>query len=233
MSNIEKLLNTPLEYLLTIDTKENLENIKDENGLTVMHWAIVKRNIPKIKELLHLNFNFNDIFSINNVLQTIKIENLNNKSLEKIFNLETYNPIQLCMFLVDYLDNKEGKQKEFKVEILFKEYLNILSIIVEKINLQDLKKHDNNFSILDYAFILENVHLIKLLSIKDNNYSNLHKVKPNIALKIIEGMKVKYKIDNSLTQVEKELKIISEHQSLIIELNDVNLVKKEKEIKKI
>ena len=41
MSNIEKLLNTPLEYLLTIDTKENLENIKDENGLTVMHWAIV------------------------------------------------------------------------------------------------------------------------------------------------------------------------------------------------
>ena len=118
MSNIEKLLNTPLEYLLTIDTKENLENIKDENGLTVMHWAIVKRNIPKIKELLHLNFNFNDIFSINNVLQTIKIENFNNKSLEKIFNLETYNPIQLCMFLVDCLDNKEGKQKEFKIEII-------------------------------------------------------------------------------------------------------------------
>ena len=45
-----------------------------------------------------------DIFSINNVLQTIKIENFNNKSLEKIFNLETYNPIQLCMFLVDCLD---------------------------------------------------------------------------------------------------------------------------------
>ena len=61
MSNIEKLLNTPLEYLLTIETKENLENIKDENGLTVMHWAIVKRNIPKIKELLHAGKNISSV----------------------------------------------------------------------------------------------------------------------------------------------------------------------------
>ncbi len=197
--NIDYLLNVPLSFILQDTTIEKIEEIVDENGWNLLHYAVANCNINKIKELIHYNFNLS-LNSTNNKLN-INVFFVNNKKKpnsilfpKKInFLFKGFSPLHLALFLYNYYSTFS---EDFFYQSISIKYLSILDILINENTSFKLVFDQDKNSLFDICFIMENIFLINLIYNKDKNFSTLNNILPTTALKILQVMKIKQEFND-------------------------------------
>lgn len=192
--NIQDLIKTPLAYLLNVYENNDLSNILDENGWTIMHWAVANADLSKVKELIHFNFDFaknssQNYIPLNAYVIADKKKSDNIYLPNKVpFCIKGFSSLHLLVFLFDHYKKLSN---EFFYSKCADKHLECLKFLVDS-NYNILSIYDSNgYSLFDYAFLLENIELIEYLFSKDNTFSTLNRVKLTVAKKIIEVIKIK------------------------------------------
>ncbi len=195
------LLHTPTSFLLKNSTIENLASLFDDNGWTVLHYAVAEANVPKITEFLHFNMNTGTNSKRNFIPSDIYILNDKKKSTDKIeiinkipFSKNGFTPIHLALFLYNYYTviNKQ-LGNDFFYSSLVEKYQKILSLFIKGFTKLEETLDIDGKSLFDYAFLLENITLIELLHMNDHEFQTLRKVDYKTAKKILEVMELKHK----------------------------------------
>lgn len=195
-------MHTPISFLLQNKKHEELCNFYDDNGWTIMHYAVGGAEIAKIKEFLHFNMDFNKNSERNYIPEDIFMINDKKKSADKYpiltkipFIQKGFTPVHLAIFLYNhYLNmNKSLGGNDFFYNNIIEKYQQILHLLLTKDRVSENHPDSNGKSYLDYAFLTENITIIELIHMLDPTFNTFKQVKPNTAKKILEVMEIKYK----------------------------------------
>jgi hypothetical protein len=238
-NNVDKqyLLDIPMAYLLQNKDISEIEKDFDNNGWNILHYAIADADLGKMVELLHFDFDWNLQSKSNFIPSNIykfydKKRHLDIKKMERIpFCDNGFTPLHLLMFLFNFYSHASDDFGHYTS--IISNYRYILEIFFEEKSSWVEYIDSNGHSLLDYAFLLENLDLINSIQKFDPTFSNLKKVSSPVAKKIIEIMQLKLikheknkysKVDvisvkSSLNEIKEllEKKVIND--SLKVELN--------------
>lgn len=218
------LLNVPLAYILQNRTVEEIERDFDSNGWSVLHHAIAEGDISKIAELIYFGFNWGVNGSTNFIpefayqVSDKRKQNRNRLLTRMPYCVNGYSPTHLAMYLFAHYNSLAT---EFSYQKLADHYKDILSALIsDKTDWQSHIDSDGN-SLLDYAFLSEDVSLIEMMQNIEPTFSNLKKVPPLVAKKILEVMNFKTKSSvptNIISALDNKIM----HDSLCVDLK-INL----------
>lgn len=196
------LMHTPTSFLLQNKTLEDLCSLHDDNGWTIMHYAVGHAEIEKIKEFIYFNMNFNKNSHKNYIPRDIFILNEKKKNPDKFeifdkipFVKKGFTPIHLAIYLYNYYINlnKSIGGNDFFYHNIIDKYKKILDLLLTKERVSENPVDDNGKSYLDYAFLTENIKIIELIHNLDPEFNSFRKVNPKTAKRILEVMEIKYK----------------------------------------
>ena len=197
--DIKHCLSLPIPYLLQEFTKKVMLQKKDANGWGIMHWAVATGNVQKVKELIEADFDFS-IKSFNNEFPKDFFEfsvggsivKLNNDFLS--FSRGGITPAHLSIFLYSQYDMSSFGKGQMTFQTLKQNQDEIISLFNNDIlSFTDL----SGFSVVDYAFMMQNIECIEKIMKIDAVFDGLKKIKIETAKNIIEGFK-KHQIKTDL-----------------------------------
>lgn len=229
------LFNVPLAFVLQKHEIKVVEQVFDDNGWNIFHHAVGECDIPKIIELLHFSFDISlntqkniipsDIYSVNEKRKFDKL-----KVFNKIpFCKNGFTGIHLAMFLFDYYNKLSD---DFFYQSVTDKYRTIILKLINERSDWGTYVDSDGHTPFDYAFLLENIHLIDLLHSFDSSFSTLKEVNSNTAKKIVEVMSIKYK-DGTHDHIINFLQKKAHSETLEKELNSKKEAAEKKSIKKI
>lgn len=182
----EYCLEIPTPYLIQHFGRDTILNHQDEAGYSILHWAVGKASLSKIKELLSEGFSMNCSSKTGDIPENLThLYEINPQS--KVYASPLgITPLQLAIYLhqqLSYRFSLGGKGTHW----------------VEK-NMQAFKDICTYFQIEDYSytnkmgqsatdlvFLTENLGLIEHVQQIDNDFSSLHSVNITTAHKILHN----------------------------------------------
>lgn len=221
-TNLSACLNISIDFLLQYNSLEELMNYKDNNGYTLLHWAVLNHNSKKVEELLSLNFTLCNSF--NNFIPDLPVD-VSKTHLEHIsnlvipFNENGYSPLHLCIYLIKLYENNNShkflnyiKEQQIIFNSFFKYDDNI--IILDK----------QGYSYVDYCFIVENLELLFTLNQSyEISIDALNNIQPETGFKIVQKLILK----NSATDKQdfkKKLELLADILSRNIAHNNLDSI---------
>lgn len=188
-------LNIPVPYLLQEHSFETLEQLKDSDGWSFMHWAIARADYGKIGELKECGFHFNSLSENNNISDKF-LSILTNSQKEAIsfnfnisFNKKGYSPLHLLVFLNKQFEDlsQRASKGNFIWSSLCQQQVLIFN---DFFSLENLSVVDSDgLTPTDYCFLLENFSFLNHIYQLDPSFSTLSKVKLKTAKHILEIFK--------------------------------------------
>lgn len=235
--SLPKCLSIPVPYLIQKKGKRNLLKLSDENGFSIMHWAIAQTNISKVYELQKYDFSFN-IKSKSNILP-LNLQKLLGEDfpLEIPFTSGGITPIHLNTYLYRYFESKLSTISKggFSIEGLMKKQLDFFKTL----DIKDYSLKDKSqLTVTDYCFLLENFSYIQEIIKKDTQLLSLSGVSIDTAYEIVNNYKDCSKLCNDkkpfhLDDILSLLQHKKNHYDLETKLLRKNVLKLKNNIKKI
>lgn len=209
-TNLSACLNISIDFLLQHNSLEELTSFQDNNGYTLLHWAVLNHDSQKVNELLSINFKLCNSF--NNFIPDLPVD-VSKSRLALIpnllipFNKDGYSPLHLCIYLINlYQTNNLDNLHKFSNYIT--EQKNIFTLFF-KYNDNSNILDQQGYSYVDYCFILENIELLFMLDKPYEAYIDiLNNVQFETGLKIIERLITKKLLFSPETL--KKLELLSE-----------------------
>lgn len=185
-------LNIPVPYLLQEYNFETLQELRDDDGWSFMHWAIARADYGKIGELKECGFKF-DALSKNNNISDKYLSILTNAQKEAVsfhfnipFNKQGYSPLHLLIFLnkqFEELSQRASKGNFFWNSLCQQQIL----IFNDFFSLEHLSVVDSDgLTPTDYCFLLENFSFLNHIYQFDPSFNTLGKVKLKTAKHILD-----------------------------------------------
>jgi len=221
------LLNVPLAYILQNKTVQEVEQDFDSNGWNVLHHAVAEGDLSKILELCHFSFNWKVNGTSNFILESAyqmaeKKKSTKTRMLNRMPYCDGgYAPTHLAMYLYEFYSNI-AITGDFFYQSLCRHYITIMDLLINKNSNWSLHIDSNGNSLFDYAFLSEDLYLIEMMKQLDPTFSNLKKVSPTVAKKILEVMNFK-KAANVPQHLFQELdnKIMNDSLSKDLKINSI------------
>ena len=235
--SLPKCLSIPVPYLIQKKGKRNLLKLMDEDGFSMMHWAVAQNNIAKVQELKKYDFSYN-IKSKGNTLP-ISLQKLVGEDLplEIPFTIGGFTPLHLNTYLYKYFETKFSTVSKggFSIENLMnKQFTFFKTLDIQDYSLKD-KSH---LTVTDYCFLLENFSYINEIIEKDPQLLSLVGVSTHTAYEIVKNYKDfmnthKDKKPFSLDKILATLEQKKNYESLNAKLFKKNMLKSNNNLKKI
>lgn len=216
--SIHNVIQTPLSYLLQNLTKDEILNIKDDNGWNIIHHTCMGHDFSKTQELLFHKFDFSNLSNNNHIPMKIMQKLCKNlQEHETFIHLSNggYTGVHLLTFIISFLENRLNKNSNdvYTLE-KYKLYNAYFNLLIEK-NIELLKiKDTNNLSVMDYIILMESPSLINLATSADVKLESLSSVSLDTFknILIIHKQKVKniyhnFHINEIDKLIEKVIKI--------------------------